>query len=196
MRLILTTLALSATCSGQVLDLSGGATIIPSIKGPGAPKQKCGPGVNQGVVYSRTDAGAAGATVYVCANTGVTAVWSWEGPFSPVTGPTTFQAGAGDGATAGSVVSFTAVRYYYNDTGKTVTVTALKCFTDNAGATTVDIKNAAGTSFLTAPITCSSTIASGTQSATVTLAAGDYFTATVSADGTSKQILWVVTGHT
>jgi hypothetical protein len=102
------------------------------------------------------------------------------------------QPGLGDGANA-----ITAATYYqsicYNDTGVTVTVTGIKCYTDNSGSSTMNVTNSAGTSLLTGAITCSSSWAAGTQSATTTLASGDYLKFTFVSDGTTKQTTWLVT---
>ena len=102
------------------------------------------------------------------------------------------QPGLGDGANA-----ITAGTYYqsicYNDTGSTVTITGIKCYTDNSGSSTMNVTNGAGTALLTGAITCSSSWAVGTQSATTTIAAGDYLKFTFAADGTTKQTTWVVT---
>ena len=105
--------------------------------------------------------------------------------------------GLGDGLNAipaGTYVQFTCV----NTTGVTVTLTGLSCFTDNAGSSTMNAANNAGTGLLTGVVTCNNTKsaggAAGTQSATTTLAAGDAITFTFVADGTSKQTNWTVKG--
>ncbi len=102
------------------------------------------------------------------------------------------QAGLGDGTNA-----ITAATYLqstcYNDTGATVTISGIKCFTDNSGTSTLAVTNGAGTALLTGDVTCSSTFAAGTQSATVTIASADVLKFTFVADGTSKQTTWVVT---
>jgi hypothetical protein len=103
------------------------------------------------------------------------------------------QPGLGDGLnaiTAGTYLQSTC----WNKTGVTVTLTGVQCYTDNAGSSTL---NAAGNTLgalLTGAVTCSSTIASGTQSANVALPSGDYIKFTFVADGTSKQATWVITG--
>ncbi len=102
------------------------------------------------------------------------------------------QPGIGDG-----VNSIAAATYLqstcYNTTGATVTITGIKCFTDNSGTSTLAATNGAGTALLTGAVTCTTAFAAGTQSATVTIAAGDFIKFTFVADGTSKQSTWVVT---
>ena len=103
------------------------------------------------------------------------------------------QPGLGDGLNAiaaGTYLESTCM----NTTGVTVTLTGLKCFTDNAGTSTM---NAAGNTLgalLTGAVTCSTSFAAGTQSANVALTNGDYIKFTFVADGTSKQTTFVVTG--
>jgi hypothetical protein len=103
------------------------------------------------------------------------------------------QPGLGDGLNAipaGTYLQSTCK----NTTGVTVTLTGLSCFTDNSGSSTM---NASGNTLgvlLTGAVTCSSSFASGVQSANVLLTNGDYIKFTFVADGTSKQTTWVVTG--
>lgn len=81
-----------------------------------------------------------------------------------------------------------------NITGVTVTITGLKCFTDNGGTSSL---NAAGNTLgalLTGAVTCTTSYAAGTQSANIALTANDFIKFTFIADGTSKQTDWVVTG--
>lgn len=105
--------------------------------------------------------------------------------------------GLGDGLNAiaaGTYLQFACV----NDTGVTVTITGLRCWTDNNGTSTMNAANNAASSFLTGAVTCTNTKASGgaagTQSATTTLASGDAISFTFVADGTSKQTNWTVSG--
>lgn len=105
----------------------------------------------------------------------------------------TCETGLGDGLNAVTAGTYLQ-SFCFNTTGVTVTLTAVKCYTDNAGSSTL---NAAGNTLgalLTGAVTCSSTIASGTQSANVALTNGDYVKFTWVADGASKQSTWVVTG--
>jgi hypothetical protein len=103
------------------------------------------------------------------------------------------EPGLGDGLnaiTAGTYLQSTC----WNKTGATVTLTGVGCFTDNAGSSTL---NAAGNTLgalLTGAVTCTSSLASGTQSSNVLLTNGDYIKFTFVADGTSKQTTFVVTG--
>jgi hypothetical protein len=102
------------------------------------------------------------------------------------------QPGLGDGLNAipaGTYLQTTC----YNDTGVTVTITGIKCFTDNSGTSTLNATNGAATALLTGAVTCSSSFAAGTQSGTTTIASGDFIKFTFVADGTSKQATWVVT---
>ena len=98
--------------------------------------------------------------------------------------------GFGDGLnaiTSGTYVQYTCV----NTSGVTWTITGINCWTDNAGTSTLNAANNAGTSFLTGAVTCNSTKsgggAAGSQSATTTIANNDAITFTFVADGTSKQ---------
>lgn len=103
--------------------------------------------------------------------------------------------GLGDGVNAMAAATYVMLSCV-NDSGVTWTVTAVHCFTDNAGTSTLDVKNNAGTSFLTGAVTCNSTKtsggAAGTQSATTTLANTDAFNFTFVADGTSKTTTWTI----
>lgn len=105
------------------------------------------------------------------------------------------EAGLGDGLNAmaaGTYLQFFCI----NDSGVTWTITGIHCWTDNAGASTLNAANNAGTGLLTGAVTCNNTKASGgavgTQSGTTTLANGDAFSFTFVADGTSKQTTWTV----
>lgn len=107
-------------------------------------------------------------------------------------GPVAFpcETGLGDGLNA--MPSGTYLQSFcFNDSGVTWNITGLRCYTDNNGASTMDATNGAGTDLLAGPITCSNTWAAGTQSATITLASGDYVKFTFAADGTSTQTTWV-----
>ena|GEM_PF-3984653 len=107
--------------------------------------------------------------------------------------PFVCNAGLGDGLNAipaGTYLQSTC----YNGTGQTVTITGIKCFSDNAGTSTMNVSNGAGTGLLTGAVTCTSSFASGTQSGTTTVANGDYFKFTFVADGASKQTTWVIIG--
>lgn len=103
--------------------------------------------------------------------------------------------GLGDGLNAiaaGTYLQFNCV----NLSGVTWTITGIKCWTDNAGTSTLNAANNAATALLTGAVTCNNTKsaggAAGTQSATVTLANNDAISFTFVADGTSKQATWTV----
>ncbi len=104
------------------------------------------------------------------------------------------EAGLGDGLTAmasGTYLQTTCV----NDLSSTWTITDIRCYTDNAGSSTLDVTNGAGTSLLTGAITCSNASirgAAGTQSATTTIAASDGMKFIFVGDGSSKQTNWIV----
>jgi hypothetical protein len=84
-----------------------------------------------------------------------------------------------------------------NNTGVTVTITGIQCFTDNSGTSTLKVTNGAGVDLLTSPtnpLTCTSAYAAGTQSSTTTIANGDFLKFTFVADGSSKQTSWNIAG--
>ena len=81
-----------------------------------------------------------------------------------------------------------------NTTGVTVTITGLKCFTDNNGTSTLNASGQTLGALLTGAVTCTTSYASGTQSANIALTANDYINFTFVADGTSKQTDWIVSG--
>lgn len=106
--------------------------------------------------------------------------------------PLSCQPGMGDGLNAipaGTYLQTTC----RNETGLTWTLTAIRCVAD-AGSSTCNATNGAGTGLLTGAITGTSTYANGTQSGTTTIASGDFLKITFIADGTSKQIGIDVTG--
>lgn len=86
------TLLLAATsiyAQGTVsLDQGSTAVLTPTLRGPGAPTAVCSSTRNIGIIYVRTDSGASGSSVYVCAKVGPS-LFQWEGPFD----------GAGTGVT-------------------------------------------------------------------------------------------------
>ncbi len=102
------------------------------------------------------------------------------------------QPGFGDGlnaTTAGTYLQTTCL----NTTGATITITGVKCFTDNNGTSTLNVSAHTLGALLTGAVTCTNSYAAGTQSANVLLTNGDYLNFTYVADGTSKQSSWVVT---
>jgi hypothetical protein len=107
----------------------------------------------------------------------------------------TCQTGLGDGLN--SIAAGTYLQSAcFNEFGVTWTIAAIKCYTDNNGASTLNVTNGAGTGLLTGAITCTNTIpgASGTQSGTTTLASLDGAKFTFVSDGASKHTTWVITG--
>ena len=78
-----------------------------------------------------------------------------------------------------------------NDTGSTLTITAVQCYMNGGSTSTCDATtSAAGTpSILTGAVTGSSSFAAGTQSSTTTLATGKWLNGSLVADGTSTQII-------
>jgi hypothetical protein len=118
--------------------------------------------------------------------------WGSLGSSAGGTLPISCQPGLGDGLNAipaGTYLQTTC----RNETGQTWTLTAIRCVAD-AGSSTCNATNGAGTGLLTGALTGTSTYANGTQSGTTTIASGDYLKITFVADGTSKQIGIDVTG--
>ena len=91
--------------------------------------------------------------------------------------------------TAGTYLESTC----WNTTGVTVTLTGVKCYTDTGTSTLNAAGNTLG-ALLTGAVTCTSSLAAGTQSANVLLTSGDYIKFTFVANGTAKQATWVATG--
>lgn len=114
-------------------------------------------------------------------------------PSGPTTTILTCQPGLGDGLNAISAGTYLQTSCL-NEFTSTWTITAIKCYTDNAGTSALSVTNSAGTALLTGAITCASSFAAGTQSATTTLPVGDYAKFSFVADGTSKQTTFVITG--
>jgi hypothetical protein len=139
---------------------------------------------------------SSGEAIYTSDSSG-NAVGSSNGsalqPFLMGTFPWSCQPGLGDGSNAITGATYPQTNCY-NDTGKTVTLTGIKCFTDNNGSSTLNATNGGGTGLLTGAITCTTSFAAGSQSGTTTIAAGDYIKFSFVADGTSKQATFVVTG--
>jgi hypothetical protein len=101
--------------------------------------------------------------------------------------------GLGDGLNAITAGTYLQTNCY-NGTGHTVTITGILCFSDNAGTSTMNVTNGAGTDLLTGAVTCSASFAAGTQGATTTIASGDYVKFTFISDGSTKQTSWVIKG--
>ena len=103
--------------------------------------------------------------------------------------------GLGDGVNAVAAATY-PVLGCVNNSGSTLTVAAIHCYTDNNGSSTLDVKNNAGTSLLAGPITCSNTKtsggAAGTLGGTTTIATTDAFNFVFISDGTTKSTTWTV----
>ena len=102
------------------------------------------------------------------------------------------QPGLGDGnnvVPAGTYQESTC----YNDTSAPVALSAIRCYTDNAGTSALtSVITGSGSSLLASPIVCGPTWVAGTQTSTVVLAAGDFIKFTWVADGVTTQTTWVV----
>lgn len=196
----------SGTNTTAAMVVGTGASIAASGTGTIAATTVPAAGLGAGTISNATSGNAATATA--CASTD--GCWPKGGdygtpsalvltnasglPFSALPAlPWTCNAGLGDGLNAipsGTYLQTTC----YNGTGHTVTITGIKCYSDNSGSSTMNVTNGAGTGLLTGAVTCSPSFASGTQSGTTTIASGDYFKFTFVADGTSKQTTWVIVG--
>lgn len=77
--------------------------------------------------------------------------------------------------------------------GATYTITSVKCYSDNSGTSTANVADSDANALLTGAVTASPTWASGTQSATTTIAANKWTSWTLVADGTSTVIQCVMT---
>lgn len=141
--------------------------------------------------------GAAGTSAVVTnSGTAAAAVLNFTIPQGATGTPTLVwscqPAAPGDGVNAIPAGSY-PLKICTNDTGQTITITGISCYSDT-GSSTMNVANNAGTSLLTGAITCSSSYAAGTQSATVTLAAGDALNFTFVADGTTTRATFDVSG--
>jgi hypothetical protein len=104
------------------------------------------------------------------------------------------EPGLGDGTNA-----ITAATYHQttcrNQSGATWTITGIRCFVDGGTASTLDVSDGTNDLLTSAPLTCSSSWASGTPNAThYTIANGGSIVFTFVADGTAKQTTWAITG--
>lgn len=104
--------------------------------------------------------------------------------------------GLGDGTNAIAAATYPAsgsMLQCVNNTGVTWTITGIHCLTDNAGSSTINVENNAGTSFLAStPLTCNATKtsggANGTIGSTTTLATTNGLNFVFVADGTTKYL--------
>jgi hypothetical protein len=126
--------------------------------------------------------------------------WPWPGTLicdlstgcGTGSGVLSCQTGIGDGLNAIPAGTYLQ-SFCYNDSGGTLTITGIRCFTDNSGSSTLTATDSNGNALLTGPITCSNAFAAGTQSAHVTIPSGAWIQFSFTADGTSEQTTWVVT---
>jgi hypothetical protein len=103
------------------------------------------------------------------------------------------QPGLGDGLTAIAAGTY-LMSECLNEFGAAWTITAIKCFTDNNGTSTLNVTNSAAGGLLAGPVTCSNTWAAGTPGGTTTLASADWAKFTFVSDGTTKQATFAITG--
>jgi hypothetical protein len=95
----------------------------------------------------------------------------------------------GGSGTGGVVVADNSlVSKCYNDFGATLTVLAVRCFSNNNGTTTVLPKVTGGANLLTGALKCSTSWASGTLNGTPTLTSGSTLDMVAAPDGTSKLV--------
>ncbi len=102
------------------------------------------------------------------------------------------QTGIGDGLNAIPAGTYLQ-SFCFNDSGMTLTITGIRCQTDNSGTSTLTVTDNLNAALLTGPITCTPSYAAGTQSATVAILNHGYAKFTFISDGTSKQTTWTVT---
>jgi hypothetical protein len=105
------------------------------------------------------------------------------------------EPGLGDGTNA-----ITAATYHqttcYNNSGATWTITAIECYTDNSGSSTIAVADNSSNNLLSAStLTCSATPASGTvNSSHYTISNGGWIKFTFVADGATTQTTWIISG--
>lgn len=101
----------------------------------------------------------------------------------------------GDGENAITAGTYNALVGCKNDTGATVIISGVECYTD-AGTSTCDATTShSGTpDILTGAVTGTTAFAAGTQSATTTILTGEWITASLVADGTTKRIVLHIIG--
>ena len=102
------------------------------------------------------------------------------------------QTGLGDGLNAIPAGTYLQ-SFCFNDSGASLTITGIRCSTDNSGSSTLNVTDNLSNALLTGAITCSPSWAAGTQSAHVTILNHGFIEFTFVADGTSKQTSWAVT---
>lgn len=104
------------------------------------------------------------------------------------------QTGVGLGGDPPLSGTFTKA-YCFNDGGAPRVIVDVRCYVDNAGSgSTLDVTDGqTGVSYLSGPLICSPSWASGTLVPAVTLPAGGWLNFTFASDGTTVQTTWVVT---
>jgi hypothetical protein len=85
--------------------------------------------------------------------------------------------------------------YCFNDGGGPRTILFVRCYVDNAGSgSMLDVADGkTGVSFLSAPVICSPSWATGTLAPEVTIPAGSWLNFTFVSDGTTVQTTWAIT---
>jgi hypothetical protein len=177
-----TTPAAGISYPGAGIPLSTGSAWGTSYTAQGTDTKLLTAGTVSGTAASLCTDANGGATTSGCTATIPSQYKTWS-----------CQPGMGDGLNAITAGTYLQTECL-NTSGVTWTITGIKCFSDNSGASTMAVTNGAGTALLTGAVTCSSSFAAGTQSGTTTIASGDYLKFTFVADGTSKQSTWVVQG--
>lgn len=95
------------------------------------------------------------------------------------------------GGSSTAIVQDTYTALCYNDTGQTWTITGFHAYADS-GSTTISATNAEGVALLSAPVTASPGMPSGTLT-TTSIASGDYIKMSIVTDGTTKHVMPVFT---
>jgi hypothetical protein len=104
------------------------------------------------------------------------------------------EPGLGDGTNA-----ITGGTYHkttcYNQSGVTWTITAINCYTNNSGTSTIAVTDGTNNLLSTSTLVCSPSPATGAVSSShYTIASGGSIVFTFAADGTSAQTTWIVGG--
>jgi hypothetical protein len=119
---------------------------------------------------------------------------AWHAVWTPA--GSVCETGLGDGLNAipsGTYRQLFCVNQWQADE----TIIAVRCYTDNAGTSTLDAKNNAGTELLVAPIVCNNTKTGGGRQGTLVSTVpsfdiDDAINFTFVSDGTSTQTTWTV----
>lgn len=131
-----------------------------------------------------TSCGAGSSTGNVCLSLG-SGVYNGVGKQ-----PHICQMNIDGGSLGGGVIASadSLVSYCYNAFGSTATITAVRCWSNNSGTTTVNPKITGGSNLLTGALTCSTSWPLGTLSGTPTLTAGQTFDMVATPDGTTTKL--------